>query len=1114
MNGANNIAGRLARLFVSSRLTPLFILAVTLAGVLALLITPREENPQIAVPAVRVDVSLAGASALEVEQLVLIPLEGMLSELRDVRHTYGFAAASAASVTVQFDVGLDNEDALVRVYQKLDQSRHRLPPEAGPPAVTLHDVDDVPVVVATLYSETFDDYGLRRIADRIADRLRSVPDVSVVEVFGGRVREVRVELDPERAQAFGVTLDQGIDALAAANRSLPAGAYIGDNRRDTVFVAGQLTSAQQVEQLVVGDRDGRFIYVSDVADVVDGPPDERRSVTRIGFGSGAVQAPQGEFNAVSIAVAKERGSNAVAVADQVLERIAQIRQREVPQAVSLVISRNDGAKADQAVNDLIWQLGGAIGAVLVILMLFLGHREALIVTGVVPLSLFLVLIANYFLGITINRVTLFALIVALGSLVDAAIVVVENIHRRFATEPNAPKEQLAVDATAEVGPATNFATFAIMAVFGAMIVLTDVQSEYFFPITIDVPIAMGASLLVAYLVPPWAARRWLRADSLGGRLDLALDAARIRKVRDDIIRNIRARLPAAALEQLRSVGAEWRSGPAAPRGLYDRLLCRLLDRGSARRLLWLLLVGGVTLSLLQPLWQFLRPQGVAGAVSPLGVGVTFLPRYESDTFSIQVDGPESAPVQQTDRVSREISRVLRAVPEVDHYIVTVGAAGPPDLAGVVRGSHYRNGAHQAEIRVNLVPDRGRERSSVAVVRMLRPAMEQIAAQYPGTDIRLLEDPPGPPLQAMLVAELYGRDLDELEALTVRVADAFHSTYDVAEVHHSLEAPVVEHRIEVDHEKAALSRVNTEQVIRVVQATFGELKLGSVHLPGERHPVPVVVEVPVHKRFDPRDLERIYVINREGQRVPLSAVTEHRFVPQDRVIKHKDNERMEFVAAEIVHSSPIYAVADLNERVGDLRTRGGDAVRTSNLGLLEEAPNTIGGYLLLWQGESRLMLNSFREMFIALGIAVTVVYLLLVGYYRSFVMPLLAMVSLPLALIGVFPGHWVMGADFASPSIVGIIALTGVGIRGSLLIIDFIQALVAEGTPLREAVRTAGAIRLRPIFLTAATIVVGSVVMITDPVFGGLAISLIFGTLTATALTVFVVPVLYYRFARR
>jgi len=1078
-NKSLNLAGWLARTFITSKLTVLFILACTLLGVMAVLLTPREENPQIIVPGAQIIVTLPGASPEEIEQLVVNPLEAIVREISGVDHTYATAMNSVAIVMVQFKVGEDKEKSLVKLYDRVLGKRDQLPADASNPLIKSVDVDDVPIVTVTLASEAYNDYALKRLADRIVERLRSMKSVSVATVRGGQDREVQIKLDPQRLLAFGITLDQIQIMLKAGNLSAPVGTQVRNGKNNNIFLDSFLKSADEVRKLIVGVHQGKAIYLEDVADVVDGPSKEREKISRFAYGPadplyGSTLTP--EIPAVAIAIAKKPGTNAVVVAGDVLEKIERMRKSFVPKDVHLVVTRNDGVKADHAVNNLIEHLGIAVLSVFIVVILFLGLKEALIVGITVPLILSLTLGADYLFGPTINRVTLFALILSLGLLVDAAIVVIENIHRHYNHLGAENKREATIAATNEIGNPTNLATFAIMLVFISLLVVTGMPGEYFYPVAFNVPIAMFASLLVAYIVTPWAANKWLKLDE--------------------------------------GLNVESHNKTDRLHVFYHWFITPLLDRRWVRYIAMILILVLIGLSALQPAWQFIRPQGITGPLSSGGVALAFLPKDNKNTFNITIHMPEHSPIEVTDQLSREIGRQLRTEEHIINYQTWIGQSGVVDFNGLLKGSDNKQGAYIAEIRVNLMDKKERDISSITIVKELRLEIQKIQSRYPGSVIQLLEDPPGPPLRATILAEIYGKDLKKLRKLSASVKQAFEETYDMIEVSDTEVADVPQYTIVVDKEKAALSGVTAAQVTQTIRRLLTGDEIGRLHFEDEKHTVPLRLHIPREFQVNPALLSGIFVTNAAGSRIPLSELTRITNELQDRPILHKDYERVTFIGGELTHTAPVYAVIDLDSRLDNLDVGDGERLVTANLQLQSVTPDIIDNYQLLWDGEIRLTLDTFRDMTGALGLALVFIYLLLVGYYSSFMIPLVAMSSIPLGLAGVFPGHWLMGQPFTATSMIGVIALSGVVVRNSLLIIDFVQDYMKHGMGLREAVSEAGAVRLRPILLTALAIVLGSAVMLADPVFGGLAISLIFGTIVSTILTLIVVPVLFYSIMRR
>lgn len=1074
------LPGRLAAAAVGSRLTPLILVGLLLFGAIGLGFTPREENPQIIVPAAEVSVTLPGAFPEEVEHLVLSPLEAELGAIDGVKHVYGTAAEGLARVVVEFEVGEDKEDAFVRLYDRVLRTRHRLPPAAGEPRIEAIDVDDVPVFTLTLAAEHLPDTALRRVAERVLERLRSVSGVGTGYLVGGRSRELRIEILPERLQAYGVTLNQIADAVAGADVSQPLGqrVYAGENR--TLRLSERIASAEALAAVVVHREDGRILHLGDLAQVLDGPPQELMQMTRFAFGpadSRFGKTAEPEMAAVTVAVAKRTGVNAVHLNAELRGRVEAMRGGFLPPEVHAVVTRDDGLKADRTVSRLVEHLLVAIGAVTTVLWLFLGWRAAALVAVTIPLVFAAVMGADLLAGPTLNRITLYALILALGMLVDDAIVVTESTHRHYrALPPNATataKTRAVTLATSEIGNPTTLATFTVVVVFLSLTLVTGMLGQYFYPITFNVPVAMVASLVIAYSVTPWLARRLLPTGGSHG----------------------------------------WRAQAVLQRG-YRGLITPLLKRRGLRRVLYLALVLGFWISLLQPAWQFLRPQGVGGPVSALGVPLAFLPKDNTNSFLIHLHLPETTPLEVTDRAARELGELLRGKSNVRDHQTHVGLPAVIDFNGQLKGSGRNIGPQYAEIRVNLIDKQLRGQSSIELVGALRPEVEQIAARYPGGLIQLVEDPPGPPVRATVLAEVNGPEPLELAHLARRLAEQFRHTYDMAEVWASVPYDLTEYRIGVDRERAALAGVDPTAVTRAATRLLAAEVLGEAHPPRERLPVPIRLQVPRSARIDPALLARAFVHPATGAPVPLSEVTRVTHTSAPKPINHKNGERVEYVGGELAGSAPVYAVLDLDRRLDGLAVDENQSLATTNLGLQPVRPDALRGYQLLWEGELRLTLDAFRDMGLALGLALAGVLLLLVGYYRSFVLPLIAMGAVPLALIGVFPGHWLLGTTFSAASMVGVIALAGVVVRNSVLLIDLAEDYRRRGHPLDDAVREAGAVRLQPILLTTLAILLGTAVMVPDPVMGGIAVALIFGSVSSAILTVFAIPLLYRAYALR
>ncbi len=1048
-----NAAGRVARYFIDSKLTLLLVLFSFVAGLLAFVVTPREENPQILVPAANVMIEKPGASPKEVEQLIVKPLEAILQGMSGIEHTYGLAMDSLGVVSVQFEVGEDKEDSLVKLYDRIMSNLDRIPPGTQQPLIKPVDVDDVPILVISLSSETRDDMQLRRIANDVMEHLRRVDGTSASFVHGGRRRQINVNLDLDRMQEFNVALVDIRRVLQATNVDMPSGKLVSGNLDAKVRAGAFLRDAKDVGELVVAVDRHRPVYLKQIARISDGAGEFER-VHRIGFGPAysGVRPQDYEVPAVAIAIAKRSGANAVAVADRVVAELQRVRVELVPDDVIVNVTRNDGERARDAVNTLMEHLAIAVGTIILLLVVFLGWRAAGIVTITIPLILFITLAVGFVAGQSINRITLFALILSLGLLVDDSIVVIENIYRHYGGKV-VDRLNRAVLAVNEIGKPTNLATFTVILAFLPMLWVTGMMGPYMGPIPFNVPVAMLVSLLIAYTVAPWAAYRWLKVKGHGHE-----------------------------------------HAPGLLERGYAAIMGVLLRLRSVRALFFLLILALMGLVLAMPAYDLVR--------------FKMLPKNNTNTLNVTVDMPEGTALEDTDRVTRLVGDVLRAHPDVETYETTVGESGIIDFNGMLRGSGLKRGAHVGEVRVNLRNKHVREHSSIDIAIKLREPVAAVAKQT-GANIKLVEDPPGPPVRATILAELYGPDYDRLREIAAKLRkEVFMNTYDVVDVDDTIGEDVREFKIVVNREKAALAGIPTVDIAQTLRTFLDGYDVGTVHMEFEKEPVPIRFQIPTSDRRQPADLNKIFFITPQGRQVPLNRIAEVVEVTAPNAIHHKDQRPVVYVTGELGSTSQVYAVLGMWNHLRSNPLPDGVELTQYFLG----DPDT-SSWSLRWDGEMRLTLDVFRDLGAAFGVAVLLIYLTLVGYYRSFVIPLVVMGAIPLTIVGVFPGHTIMGQYFTATSMIGVIALAGIVVRNSLLLIDFILEYRKQGHPLDEAVLQAGITRLRPIMLTALAIILGTLVMILDPVFGGLAISLIFGTFASTVLTLFVIPLLYFSVQR-
>ena len=1081
-----NVAGRLARTFLHSKLTPLSIVAVTLFGILAIYATPRTYNPDIVVPVVNIQVARPGYGAEEMLNQVVRPLEALLASIPGVDHTDGYAGNDGAMVTVRFKVGQEEEKSLVKVYNQVNSNMDRLPPGAYPPLIRALSLYDVPILTLTLSSANMEPQELRMVANNVLEQLRSVPGVGKSSVQGASAPAVRVWLSPTGLAAHGLTPSRVAQALGAANVVRPAGKVIAGNRLSPVRAYAAFGDAQALGGVVVAVDHGKPVYLREVARIERGPANEDVSST-LGIGLAATGGPGAPEPAVTIAIARQKGSNGVVVTDTVLQRLKTVEHQALPDGVRVTVTRDDGARADAAVNTLIEHLGISISAVVVILILFLGWREAGVVALSIPLILFVVLAIGWIAGQSINRITLFALILSLGLLVDDGIVVIENIHRHLHHHRQANFGRLVVAAANEIGKPTIIATFTVILALIPMAFVTGMMGPFMGPIPFNAPIAMLASLVIAYTVVPYVAYRWLKRRS--------------RKV-----------MAAAAAQTLEERGAE--SEDRLHR-FYLFLFRPLLASRRRRRLFFAGVAVLLGLAMLQPLWQFIRPAGVNGPLSLLGVSLKMLPDDNVNTLLLEVDMPTGTALEATGRVAQAVTDVVAQNRYVTNYQTFLGQAAPQDFASLVRGDAMRSGTDLAQVRVNLVNKHQRSVGSHRIAQELYSQLAPVRDAFPRARIKLFETPPGPPVRSQMMAALYGPDYQQLRTLAEPIKRKYYPhIYGMTNIDDSVGQTLTEYRLTVNRDAAALAGLSPAAVAAQVADYFDGVTVGDLHQAEAREPVPIILRLPRPDRADPQALEGLYLLNDKGRQVALSSVARIQPVIQERPYYTRDQHAVVYIAGNMLRSSPVYGVVALTQALSGLPLDDGERLSVGNLGFRDAQPDILDRVQLFWLGEMRLTLDVFRDLGAAFIVALLLIYLLLVAYYRSFLMPFIVMGAIPLTLVGVFPGHWLMGQPFTATSMIGVIALAGIVVRNSLLLIDFIIEHRAQGLALDQAVLQAGAVRLRPILLTALAIMLGSAVMLADPVFGGLAISLIFGAFASTILTLFVIPAVYYGYYTR
>ena len=1069
-------SGWLAAAFADSKLTPLLLIASVLLGIGAVVMLPREEEPQIRVPMIDVMVSMPGSGPREIEERVTRPMEKLLWEIPGVEYLYSQSREGASLVIVRFRVGEDLENSLVKLNQKLQTNFDRIPHGVTQPLVKPRTINDVPVLAVTLHSGRYDHFELRRLAAQVEDAVKQVPDVAETAIIGGTRRQVRVQLDPVRLASRGLSVAGLVPMLQQANRQLTPGRLTTDDATVLVKTGAFLESAADVERVVVGVHEGRPVYLRDVATVEDGPEEVTQYVLS---GTGAAAGIGPEEPAVTITAAKRPNTNAVTVADAALRRVDAMKGTLIPADVDVTVTRDYGRTASEKSDELLLHMLIAVLGVAVLIWLMLGLREAGIVAIAIPATLALTLVVFHVTGYTLNRITLFALIFSIGILVDDAIVVVENIVRHCALPRNRGRRlvRVAVEAAAEVGNPTVLATWAVIAAIAPMAFVGGLMGPYMRPIPVGASAAMIISLLVAFIATPWASARLLRGDH--------------------------GRVPgdAAAHDDPAKEGLLTR----AYRSVMDPMIHHVWAR-------WLFLVV-ITLLLF----------GSMALVATRHVQVKMLPFDNKSEFQIVLNMPEPSSLERTARAAREIAAAVRVEPEVTDYQVYVGTAAPFNFNGLVRHYFMRQSANMADIQVNLLPRHDRKAQSHDIALRVRPRVAEIAARY-GARVAVAEVPPGPPVLQTVVAEVYGPDDASRSALAARVRDIFRTTEGVVDVDWYEEADQPMVRFAIDKEKAALNGISAATIAQTLAIATEGQSIDLVHVPSEKEDVDLVLELPRGLRTSPEELLGLRVRSGDANAlperggaaagpplVPLREVVRLEETVAEKTIHHKNLLPVMYVTADVAGTieSPVYAITEMNRRIAELDARafGGATPRVRVLNA--SMPETDAEPAMKWDGEWHITIEVFRDLGLAFIVALVLIYLLMTGWFASFTVPLIVMAAIPFSLIGILPAHAGMGAFFSATSMIGFMAGAGIVVRNSIILVDFIELRLREGMPLDRAVIDAGAVRFRPMLLTAMAVVVGAAVILFDPIFQGLAISLMAGEVASLLVSRMAVPVLYY-----
>ena len=1046
--GKLGLAGTLARGWIDSKLTPLLIAGSLLLGAFAFWKLPREEEPQIIVPMVDVFVQMPGASAREVEERVTKPMEKLLWEIPGVEYIYSTSSPGVSTAIVRFLVGQDEEKAIVRLNRKLAANLDLIPPGASQPLVKPRSIDDVPIFALTFWSKRYGDFELRRIAAQVDDTIKLTPDVSAVALIGGQRREIRITLNQARLAAYNLSPGQVVGALGLSNRRLPAGQFANGNQQFLMEAGQFLRTADDIRSVVAGVVGDKTILVRDVAEVSDGGEEPSQYVR--------YSDAKGSFPAVTIAVSKRKGANAITVAGDVLSHVERLRGSVIPADVEMTVTRNYGDTAKEKSNELLYHMLIAVVSVSALIALTLGFSESLIVLTAIPVTLALTLTVFYLYGYTLNRITLFALIFSIGILADDAIVVVENIARHWRMPGNQarPPFEVAVEAVDEVGNPTILATLAVVAAILPMAFVGGLAGPYMRPIPIGASAAMLFSLLVAFIMTPWAAVRLLKSGGAHHTGEREAFATR----------------------------------------LYRRVMGALLHRP----LLCGSFVGGVVVLLLASCALF-----YTGFVK-----VKMLPFDNKSEFQVIVDMPNGTTLEQTARVVQLLGRETQKQQEVVNIQTYAGTASPYNFNGLVRHYYMRRGPNVADIQVNLLPKGGRNLQSHDIAKQVRLSLEPIAKRY-GARIKVAEVPPGPPVLETLVAEVYGPAMDRRIELARHIRDLFKQTNGVVDVDWYVEDDQTKYRLLVDEKKAALNGISEDDIARAMQVASAGYQAGLLHQDAEKEDVSLTVRLDRATRSDMERIQGLKIAGRYGRTVSLGELVHSENVIEDKSIYHKNLMPVTYVVADIAGEieSPVYAMLKLGPKIDKIKIPEGYAIEQHMAAL----PTDPDRYSMKWDGEWHITYEMFRDLGIAFAFVLILIYGLVVGWFQSFLTPLIIMAAIPFSLVGILPAHGLLHAFFTATSMIGFIAGVGIVVRNSIILVDFIELRLSEGMPVDEAVIDAGAVRFRPMMLTTAAVVVGTSVILFDPIFQGLAIALMAGEIASLLLSRMTVPVLYYLF---
>lgn len=1059
----DGLAGKIARGFISSKLTVLLMVVFMVIGVYSSFLIPREEEPQIDVPMADIFVGYPGASPTEVESRITKPLEKIISNIKGVEYVYTTSMQEQGMAIVQFYVGEDIERSLVRLYDEINKHMDQMPAGVTMPLVKTRAIDDVPMLALTLWSDEYNDFQLREISGELINEIEKVNGVSITKKIGGRSRQLRIVIDKDKMAESGIDLLAVAQMIKANNQQMDSGNFLSNDTEFHIATGRFLETKEDLENLIVGTKQGQPIYLKQVATVLDGPELPKNYVS-LGFGAASEKSSEykSEYPAVTLSIAKRKGADAMKISDVVLEKVEHLKKNLIPDDVHVEVTRNYGETASQKVSELLMHLIGAIIAVTFVVMLAMGWRGGLVVFLSVPITFALTLLSYYMLDYTLNRITLFALVFVTGIVVDDSIIIAENMHRHFKMK-RLPFKDAALYAINEVGNPTILATFTVIASVLPMAFVSGLMGPYMSPMPIGASIAMLLSLFVALTITPYLGYIFLREKDK--KKEKEKEPV---EIQDTFIYKA-----------------------------YERFEKPLIE---SRKKRWLFI--GITVVLLF---------GSVAMFFTKSVAVKMLPFDNKNEFQVVIDLPEGSTLERTSAVAKEIGAYLSTRPEVMNYQSYVGTSAPITFNGLVRHYDLRGGSNMADIQVNLTDKHDRSEQSHDIAKLLRPKIQELGKKY-NANIKIVEVPPGPPVLSTIVAEVYGPDYNEQIAVADKVKGILNNTTDVVDVDWMVEDDQVEYNFEVDKEKAMLYGVTPQQIVQVMGMAFREMPVSYVYDENSVDQIGIVLSISEKDKSTLDEIKQLKVASQQGNMISVGDLVTINEGTKAKSIYRKNQKRVVYVMSDMAGEleSPVYAILGMTDKLNQLQLPKGYTMNE----LYMEQPQFEDDYTVKWDGEWQITLEVFRDLGIAFLGVIVIIYMLIVGWFQNFRAPMVMMVAIPLSLIGIVLGHWMLGAFFTATSFIGMIALAGIMVRNSVLLIDFINLRLNEGIPLKQAVIEAGAVRTTPILLTAGTVVIGAFVILFDPIFQGLAISLMGGTIVSTILTLLVVPLVYYMIERK